>query len=47
MNNAREHLARALFGARTAAGWSQDQLAEKAQLTRATIIKMEAGEGLQ
>ncbi len=45
MHDASEHLARALFGARTAAGLSQDQLAEKSQITRATIIKMEAGEG--
>lgn len=45
MNDASEHLARALFGARTAARLSQDQLAERAMVARATIIQLEAGEG--
>lgn len=45
MNNAREHLARALFGARTAAGLSQAQLAERSMVARAAIVQLEAGEG--
>lgn len=37
-------LARNLFVARNAVGLSQDQLARKAGVSRATVIKLEAGE---
>lgn len=41
----RETLARNLSAARTAMGLSQDQLAEAAGISRATVVQLESGEG--
>lgn len=45
LDGARDTLARNLSAARTAMGLSQDQLAEAAGISRATVIQLEAGEG--
>ena len=45
MDGPREALARNLSAARTATGLSQDQLAEAAGISRATVIQLEAGQG--